>query len=108
MSVVREGFRQSKSAHDLERNQIDDPGIARFAAFVGGPSLFAIGGRWVDQLPVVQQFFAQIGVTRVERFEMQNIGGLNFVAKGILRRGLRNDAQGKALAQALLSMPMNE
>ena len=56
----------------------------------------------------VQQFFAQIGVTSVERYEMQNIGGFNFVAKGILRRGLRNDAQGKALAQALLSMPMNE
>jgi len=56
----------------------------------------------------VQQFFEPIGVTKVERYEMQNIGGFNFVAKGILRRGLRNDAQGKALAQALLSMPMNE
>ena len=54
------------------------------------------------------QFLEQIGVTRVERYEMQNIGGFNFVAKGILRRGLRNDAQGKALAQALLSMHMNE
>ena len=56
----------------------------------------------------VQQFFEQIGVTSVERYEMQNIGGFNFVAKGILRRSLRNDAQGKALAQALLSMPMND
>ena len=56
----------------------------------------------------VQQFFEPIGVTKVERYEMQNIGGFNFVARGILRRGLRNDAQGKALAQALLSMHMNE
>ncbi len=55
----------------------------------------------------VRDFFAPIGVTSVERFEMQNIGGFNFVVKGILRRGLRNDAQGKALAQALLSMPIN-
>jgi hypothetical protein len=52
----------------------------------------------------VAQFFAPIGVTSVERFEIQNLGGLNFVLKGILQRGLRNDAQGKALAQALLSM----
>ena len=56
----------------------------------------------------VKQFFDPIGVTSVERFEMQNIGGFNFVVKGILRRGLRNDAQGKSLAQALLSMPINE
>ena len=56
----------------------------------------------------VHQFFEPIGVTSVERYEMQNLGGFNFVARGILRRGLRNDAQGKALAQALLSMPLNE
>jgi hypothetical protein len=56
----------------------------------------------------VKQFFEPIGVTSVERFEMQNIGGFNFVVKGILRRGLRNDAQGKALAQALLSMRVDQ
>jgi len=28
--------------------------------------------------------------------------------RGILRRGLRNDAQGKALAQALLSIPLSD
>ena len=56
----------------------------------------------------VAQFFAPIGITSVERFEMENLGGLNFVVKGILRRGLRNDAQGKALAQALLSIRLRE
>ena len=56
----------------------------------------------------VQQFFEPIGVASVERFELPNLGGLNFVIRGILKRGLRNDAQGKALAQALLSMPVNE
>jgi len=56
----------------------------------------------------VKQFFAPIGVLSVDRFEMQNIGGFNFVVKGILRRGLRNDAQGKSLAQALLSMPIKD
>ena len=56
----------------------------------------------------VKQFYEPIGVTSVERFEMENIGGFNFVVKGILRRGLRNDAQGKALAQALLSMRVDQ
>lgn len=56
----------------------------------------------------VKQFLEPIGVLSVQRFEMQNIGGFNFVVKGILRRGLRNDAQGKSLAQALLSMPIKE
>jgi hypothetical protein len=55
---------------------------------------------------LVRHLFDPIGVTSVERYEMQIIGGFNFVVKGILRRGLRNDAQGKALAQALLSMPI--
>ncbi len=54
----------------------------------------------------VKQFFEPIGVTSVDRYEMQSMGGFNFVIKGILRRGLRNDAQGKSLAQALLSMPI--
>ncbi|MEZ6081002.1 MAG: hypothetical protein R3C56_36645 [Pirellulaceae bacterium] len=39
---------------------------------------------------------------------MPNVGGLNFVVRGILRRALRNDAQGKALAQALLSMRLDD
>jgi len=55
----------------------------------------------------VRQYFEPIGVQSVERFELPNLGGFNFVLRGILSRGLRNDAQGKALAQALLSMPIN-
>lgn len=54
----------------------------------------------------VREYFASRGVTAVERHELPNLGGLNFVIRGILRRGLRNDAQGKALAQALLAMPL--
>ena len=56
----------------------------------------------------VHEFFKPIGIESIERFELPNLGGLNFVVRGILKRGLRNDAQGKALAQALLSMPVNE
>lgn len=56
----------------------------------------------------VQRFFDPIGVDSVERFELPNLGGFNFVVRGILRRGLRNDSQGKALAQALLSIPLTD
>jgi hypothetical protein len=47
-----------------------------------------------------------MGVIRVDRYEVPNLHGLNFVVHGILKRSIRNDAQGKALAQALLSMPL--
>ncbi|MFN7732411.1 MAG: acyclic terpene utilization AtuA family protein [Pirellula sp.] len=51
-------------------------------------------------------FFQPMGVARVDRYEVPNLHGLNFVVHGILKRSIRNDAQGKALAQALLSMPL--
>ena len=56
----------------------------------------------------VASFFEPIGIRSVERFELANLGGLNFIVRGILRRGLRNDAQGKSLAQALLMMSLND
>ncbi len=55
----------------------------------------------------VHEYFLSIGVESVERFELPNMHAMNFVLRGILRRGLRNDAQGKALAQALLAMPVD-
>ncbi|MGD9855063.1 MAG: acyclic terpene utilization AtuA family protein, partial [Planctomycetaceae bacterium] len=56
----------------------------------------------------VAAYFAPLGVDAVERFEMPNLGALNFVIQGVLRRRLRNDAQGKALGQALLELPLDE
>jgi hypothetical protein len=55
----------------------------------------------------VAEFFEPLGVLKVERYELPNVGGLNFVVQGILRQALRNDVQGKALAQTLLSMPLD-
>jgi hypothetical protein len=44
----------------------------------------------------------------VERYELPNLGALNFVLRGALDGGgtvsLRTDAQGKAMAAALLRM----
>jgi hypothetical protein len=54
----------------------------------------------------VAEFFGPLGVDSVERFELANLQGLNFVLHGILKNGLRNDAQGKALGQKLLEMQL--
>jgi hypothetical protein len=54
----------------------------------------------------VSKYFAPIGIENVERFELSNLGALNFVLHGALRRSLRTDAQGKAFGQILLEMPL--
>ena len=56
----------------------------------------------------VQSHFQGIVEGRVERFEMPNLWGLNFLLHNALGGGgtksLKNDAQGKTLAAALLRM----
>jgi hypothetical protein len=54
----------------------------------------------------VAAFFSPLQVTSVERFELPNLGALNFILRDVLRRGLRTDAQGKTLGQILLEMPL--
>lgn len=56
----------------------------------------------------IQEFFAADGVDAVTRYEMPNLSALNFVLRGVLRRSLQTDAQGKALAQRLLQMRLPE
>jgi hypothetical protein len=46
-------------------------------------------------------------VSRVHRFELPNLSALNFIVRGILDSPLRLDAQGKALGQVLLQMPLS-
>lgn len=57
---------------------------------------------------VVKKYFEGICLGNVERFEMPNINALNFVLHNTLGGGgtvsLKNDAQGKTLASALLMM----
>jgi len=59
---------------------------------------------------VVESFFKPLGVGAVLRYELPNLGALNFVLPGILAgggsRSLRIDAQGKGLGQALLEMTL--
>ena len=54
----------------------------------------------------VSKFFSPLKIDAVDRFELPNLGALNFVVHGALRQGLRTDAQGKALGQILLEMPL--
>ena len=56
----------------------------------------------------VAAFLFPLGIESVERFELPNLGALNFVLRGALRRGLRTDAQGKAIGQILLEMQLPE
>ncbi len=55
---------------------------------------------------LVLRAFRPLGASRAERYELPNLGALNFVLPDVLgaggSRSLRNDAQGKALGQALL------
>lgn len=56
----------------------------------------------------VKKHFDGIVLGRVERYDMPNIGALNFVLHNALGGGgtksLKNDAQGKTLSAALLRM----
>jgi hypothetical protein len=56
----------------------------------------------------VASYFSTLEIEAVERFELPNLGALNFILRGALRRRLRTDAQGKALGQILLEMQLPE
>lgn len=57
---------------------------------------------------VVKAHFGDMVLGPVERFELENLGALNFLLHNALGGGgtksLKNDAQGKTLAAALLRM----
>jgi hypothetical protein len=59
----------------------------------------------------VEEYFAPLGPSRVERYEAPNLLALNFVLHDVLASGasrsLRTDSQGKTLALALLRMPLD-
>jgi hypothetical protein len=56
----------------------------------------------------VAAYFSNLEIDSVERFELPNLKALNLVLRGALRQNLRTDAQGKALGQRLLEMPLPE
>ena len=59
----------------------------------------------------VKKHFKEICLGKVERFELPNIGALNFLLHNSLGGGgtksLRNDAQGKTLSSVMLRMEID-
>lgn len=59
----------------------------------------------------VEAFFKPLGVGKVTRYDLPNLGAFNFVLPNILAgggsRSVRTDAQGKTLGQVLLEMEIN-
>jgi hypothetical protein len=69
------------------------------------------GYEWIKQhvtIAAIEQYFAALGCSKVERFEAANVNALNFMLYDALgggaSRSLRIDTQGKALGQAVLQM----
>ena len=58
----------------------------------------------------VAEFFAGLGASRVERFELPRLGALNFLLYDALAGGaslsLRIDTQGKLLSTAIAELPL--
>ncbi len=56
----------------------------------------------------VKIYFQPLGLSAIKRYELPNLGALNFVLEGVLAgggsRSLRYDSQGKALGQAILEL----
>jgi hypothetical protein len=59
---------------------------------------------------VLMAYFAPMGCDGVERFEVPKLNALNFVLSNVLTgggsRSLRIDAQGKAIGQIALELPL--
>ncbi|HIM28242.1 MAG TPA: DUF1446 domain-containing protein [Planctomycetes bacterium] len=59
---------------------------------------------------VVAHYFSNLGVTNVVRYDLKNLLAFNFLLYDVLDGGgsqsMRSDAQGKALGQAILDMPL--
>ena len=73
------------------------------------PQAFAILSSYLSAA-LVEKFFKPLGVRKVIRYELPNLGALNFLLPGVLAggasRSLRTDAQGKTLGQAILEMKL--
>ena len=104
--ATAQGVPLSAIAHGRSGDKGNHANVAVFAYTPAGYD-------WLRQqltAEVVQDYFAALKPRRVVRFEAANVGGLNFVLYDVLAggasRSLRIDSQGKALALALLQMPI--
>ncbi len=100
--------RPSGTLADIAYGRSGDKGTAaNIGIVVRDPAHFSWLVGWLTE-ERVSAFFAPLAPSGVERFLLDNLGGMNFLLRGVLRRGIRNDSQGKALAQALLAIRLPE
>jgi hypothetical protein len=91
---------------DVARARSGDKGLhANIGVLARHPAAYPFLQDWLTAERVAE-FLRPLGHEGVQRFELPNLGALNFVVRGILRRNLRTDAQGKALGQLLLELPL--
>ncbi len=91
---------------DIATARSGDKGInANIGAIARRPEDYALLCRELTAERVAAHFGLS-DVQRVQRFELPNLGALNFILHGVLANSLRVDAQGKTLGQALLMMPL--
>jgi hypothetical protein len=102
---------QRLSLADLAHGRSGDKGNHANVAVL---AYTAAGFAWLREhltAEVVARYFAPLGPSRVVRYEVPNVLGLNFVLHDVLAggasRSLRADNQGKTLALALLRMPLD-
>jgi len=100
--------RKPTHVYDIAVARSGDKGTsANIGVIVRHPDWWKFLRKWLTA-EAVATYFAPMTIESVERFELPNLGALNFVIRGALRRSLRTDAQGKALGQILLEMPLPE
>lgn len=99
---------QTIPLHDIAHSRSGDKGNHANVAIL---AYTAAGYDWIKQhvtTNAIEQFFASLGASKVERFEAANVNALNFMLYDALgggaSRSLRIDTQGKALGQAVLQM----
>ncbi len=93
---------------DVARARSGDKGInANIAVIVRNPDDYSRLCREITESRVAA-YLGIDDVGRVTRYEVPNLGALNFVICGILANPLRTDVQGKALGQVLLEMPLED
>ncbi len=88
----------------------DKGNIANIGVIARKPEFYPLLRRYLTAQRVASHF-AGICSGTVERYELPNLGALNFVLHDALdgggTRSLRNDAQGKTLSNVLLRMELD-
>lgn len=89
----------------------DKGSSANIGVIARDPADFLFLEKWLTE-ERVKKYFNALNPSKVTRYLLPNLQAINFVLNDVLDEGgslnLAIDAQGKALGQALLEMPIDE